>query len=841
MLGDQALFINLPGETILWVVWSIIFISQFALSLITNKPKPGSVRANLIWLAVLSAMILFTPILGGMNLTNYKFIPGILNAESGSNSVMLFIAVPWMLAAIFVNTFPAFSLAIASGFLLSTILTHNFSTPLYFGGAILIFSGLIKKDISIKNDWLSNSPLVKALLTIAILSPLAFLLFMFEQSGGILERFEYAKSGFTEVFLSLTISIFIGGIFCQVAISLFRKNWLVKKSNFLKPSLVYRKWLYGNASFGLIFLVIFFLWKFLLDQAVDQRAIVYLLIFSLILIFLSIFIWFNVVKTQVDVDNVLSQMQKMLKGDYYDVYEPGKNTKKRSELIEKFETLKRDIRINKSLKERLISLDPGISNSMTLEDVLSGILRSAYDEKTSSVRIILFVSRQENRANDRFLRMGLGTENKLYAYLDELIIEQLGKESRLVLNEIKVDQLFNLKPGMPFPDSIIAIRLMKGEEYLGVLWIGFSQVKWFDQEDLAFYDILGERASNLIQNAQLTKNAVSTYRRYQRLLDAIPEPIYVTDGKGNLRFSNLESTSEKGIRLDNFQEISLGLSDIISDARENPFSKEVNLQNGQSYKAKICKFNFDEHTTDFLITLEENTKPKSANLGKDEFVTTVSHGLRMPLNRMKGYVSLLQNIGSLSDQQETYLQRTFSEMDGMQKLIDNILNLERLDSNDPIRPTFFKLKELVGYVIGTVESQAVKKKIKLNLFYGFTDDIEVQADLTLLQQALINILDNAIKFSNMDGIVDVQVDKLDDKIQFSFRDYGPGIAPLDLPRVFDRYFHVEHGASGQTRGIGLGLAIVRTIAEKHNGKVWVNSQLGRGSTFYFEIPISHDP
>jgi signal transduction histidine kinase len=203
-------------------------------------------------------------------------------------------------------------------------------------------------------------------------------------------------------------------------------------------------------------------------------------------------------------------------------------------------------------------------------------------------------------------------------------------------------------------------------------------------------------------------------------------------------------------------------------------------------------------------------------------------------------VSLLQNIGSLSDQQETYLQRTFSEMDGMQKLIDNILNLERLDSNDPIRPTFFKLKELVGYVIGTVESQAVKKKIKVNLFYGFTDDIEVQADLTLLQQALINILDNAIKFSNMDGIVDVQVDKFDDKIQFSFRDYGPGIAPLDLPRVFDRYFHVEHGASGQTRGIGLGLAIVRTIAEKHNGKVWVNSQLGRGSTFYFEIPISHN-
>jgi signal transduction histidine kinase len=840
MLGDQVLFINLPGEPVLWIVWSIIFISQFAFSLIGNKPKLKSGRSNLIWLAVFSAMILFTSILGGMDLTTWKFIPGMPNTESGSHFVMLFIAVPWMLAVIFVNTFPAFSLAIASGFLLSTFLTHNFFTPLFFGAALLIYSGLIKNDLSIKNDWLSNSPLVKALITIAILSPWAFLLFMLEQPGRITERFEQAISGFSDVFLSLAISIIIGGIFCQVAILLFSKIWLMKKSSSLKPSLAHRKWLYGSVSFGIIFLVIYYLWKYLLNQAFDQNAITYLLIFTLVLIFLSIFIWFNVVKVQLDVDYVLSQIQKMLKGDYYDIYEPGKNNVKRSELIEKFITLKRDIRINKSLKERLISLDPGISSAMNLEDVLSGILRSAYDEKTSSVRIVLFVSRQDDRADERFLRMGLGAENKLFAYLDELIIEQLGNESRLILNEIKVDQLFNLKPGMPFPDSIIAIRLMKGEEYLGVLWIGFSQVKWFDQEDLAFYDILGERASNLIQKTQQTKNAVSAVKRYQRLLDAIPGPIYVTDEKGNLKFSNLATANEKGLGSDNFREISLGFSDIISEVQDSPISKEVNLQNGQKYLATICKFNFDEHTTDYLITLEEKIKPKNANLGKDEFVTTVSHGLRMPLNRMKGYVSLLQNIGSLSDQQETYLQRIFSEMDGMQKLIDNILNLERLDSNDPIRSTFFKIKEMVGYVVRTVESQALKKKIKLNLYYEFPDDVEVQADLTLVQQALINILDNAIKFSNLDGIVDIHVDKLDDKVQISIRDYGPGIAPLDIPRVFDRYFHVEHGASGQTRGIGLGLAIVRTIAEKHNGKVWVNSQLGRGSTFYFEIPISHD-
>jgi len=115
--------------------------------------------------------------------------------------------------------------------------------------------------------------------------------------------------------------------------------------------------------------------------------------------------------------------------------------------------------------------------------------------------------------------------------------------------------------------------------------------------------------------------------------------------------------------------------------------------------------------------------------------------------------------------------------------------------------------------------------------------VNVLADQALLQQALYNLVENAIKYTPMGGRVRVQLQIKTSSVVFEVNDTGIGIAPLDLPRLFEKFYRSGRREAYQQRGTGLGLAIVKSIAERHNGRVWVESQLGKGSTFYLEIPI----
>jgi signal transduction histidine kinase len=116
-------------------------------------------------------------------------------------------------------------------------------------------------------------------------------------------------------------------------------------------------------------------------------------------------------------------------------------------------------------------------------------------------------------------------------------------------------------------------------------------------------------------------------------------------------------------------------------------------------------------------------------------------------------------------------------------------------------------------------------------------DLHIDADKTLLQQALYNLLENAIKFSPLNGQVFLRLQVNECTIVFEIQDYGPGIAPLDVPNIFDKFNRATRKESGFLKGSGLGLSIVKSIADRHKGKVWAKSVLGKGSTFYLEVPI----
>ncbi|HSM25250.1 MAG TPA: HAMP domain-containing sensor histidine kinase, partial [Anaerolineaceae bacterium] len=144
---------------------------------------------------------------------------------------------------------------------------------------------------------------------------------------------------------------------------------------------------------------------------------------------------------------------------------------------------------------------------------------------------------------------------------------------------------------------------------------------------------------------------------------------------------------------------------------------------------------------------------------------------------------------------------------------------------------------LAEQVVLELQPHANQKNIDLILEYSINRDTNIEVDSALVQQALYNVVENALKYNSLGGTVKVNVNSNESHAMFEITDNGIGIAPIDLPHLFEKFYRSGRREAYNQRGTGLGLAIVKTIIEKHNGKVWVESKLGRGSSFYLQLPI----
>jgi signal transduction histidine kinase len=172
--------------------------------------------------------------------------------------------------------------------------------------------------------------------------------------------------------------------------------------------------------------------------------------------------------------------------------------------------------------------------------------------------------------------------------------------------------------------------------------------------------------------------------------------------------------------------------------------------------------------------------------------------------------------------------------------VNNLLDIGRIEAGMALQITDVPANKLVEKVVNSLQMQAGQKNIKLttNLIDG--DDAAVLADPPLVEQALYNLVENSIKYTAVNGQVNITLHETEEKVIFEIKDSGIGIAPLDLPRLFDKFYRSSQRDGFQQKSSSLGLAIVKAIAERHHGRVWAESQLGKGSTFYFELPaVAH--
>lgn len=232
------------------------------------------------------------------------------------------------------------------------------------------------------------------------------------------------------------------------------------------------------------------------------------------------------------------------------------------------------------------------------------------------------------------------------------------------------------------------------------------------------------------------------------------------------------------------------------------------------------------------ITMEKKQEEERRNL-----VAMFAHDLKTPVVAMGGLVNRLRQgkVGPIADAQAAYLETVANEMYRLETLINSFLEFARLQLREvkPLKSALQVEKECQE-VLALLEPMAEAKGITLAANYP-EEILIIEADPQLFQQALENLVENAIKYSSPQTVVSLSVERRHREALFRVQDQGPGIAPPDLPHLFEVFYRGTD--PNRPRGFGLGLATVKAIVEAHGGRVWVESAPGQGTTFFFTFPI----
>lgn len=227
---------------------------------------------------------------------------------------------------------------------------------------------------------------------------------------------------------------------------------------------------------------------------------------------------------------------------------------------------------------------------------------------------------------------------------------------------------------------------------------------------------------------------------------------------------------------------------------------------------------------------------KESDRLKDELVQNVSHELRTPLTFVKGYVDLLMDgdRGLLTPEQQEYLQIVSDKTDDITRIIEDIITLQRIDSGN-LQLEAVAMADLLQTAVAGHSMVAEKKGLTVRMAPTQVKGI-VNIDKGRVNQVIDNLIGNAIKFSPDGGVITVNLIEQDDVVCVSVTDQGIGMATDKHQRIFERFYQIDGSSRRRFGGTGIGLAIVKRIIDAHHGKIWVESELNKGSSFLFTLP-----
>jgi two-component system, OmpR family, phosphate regulon sensor histidine kinase PhoR len=390
--------------------------------------------------------------------------------------------------------------------------------------------------------------------------------------------------------------------------------------------------------------------------------------------------------------------------------------------------------------------------------------------------------------------------------------------------------------------TLIYVPLSIKGKVIGVLGVdNRSSGSMFNEHHLTLLSAMADYAAIAIENAKLFTRTEVERNKLETILQNIEDCVILADTNGLLVFINRTArhafgiserepvTGEPVVNIIHNQEL-LELFD--QHQRRSPYHSEITLDDGRVFNAQFTPI----PDVDLVaLTMQDISRLKELNKIKSEFVNTVSHDLRSPLTAIVGYVDLIARTGSLNDQQVEYVRRVQNSVRNITDLINDLLDLGKIEAGLDSRFETLHLAPIIRETVDGLQGQLSLKPVTLN--QKVSDALpQILGNPLRMRQMVTNLVANAIEYTPAGGMIEVMASHEREQIILRVRDTGIGISPADQPLIFEKFYRGKN-VQGSTAGSGLGLSIVKSIVENHQGRIWVDSTVGQGTTFTVVLPI----
>lgn len=405
---------------------------------------------------------------------------------------------------------------------------------------------------------------------------------------------------------------------------------------------------------------------------------------------------------------------------------------------------------------------------------------------------------------------------------------------------------------LPFRSYMVMPVISKNGELFGGLFFGHSSPGVFTDRSEILVESIALQAAIAIDNSRLFEAKQAGEERFRVLAESVPQVIWTALPDGNLDYVNQKWTDYSGQPLQ--EALDTGWLNVVytEDTVRSVMSwtnalhtgtiyeNELRLRRGDgAYRWHLSRALPIKDKSGTIIkwfgTFTDIHDQKMLNEKKDEFIGIASHELKTPLTSIKAYVQLLERLLTEmnNDTAKTYVAKTQIYIDRLHHLIADLLDVTRIQAGKlKFNMAEFDFDEFMRESVENIQ-YTTSKQIILN---GFVD-CSIKGDRQRLEQVCTNLLSNAIKYSPRADKVMVTVSRDDNEVTVAVTDYGIGIPKENLNRVFDRFYRVD-GITHQFQGLGIGLYIAHEIIKRHHGRCWAESEEGKGSTFFFSLPIN---